>query len=159
MKKDLIIKTLIAEIKNEQNKLEKLYKNLIIQLEKSDLENIEEFSIRGFSSILHDYYSRLERIFIKLANDLNGGVPNGYHWHIRLLEQMAIDIEQIRPKLISSDNFSYVRDLLSFRHLFRNIYGFELEKEKVVDLINKLVKYHTQIVKDINKFLKFLKEC
>ncbi len=31
MKKDLIVKTLIAEIKNEQKKLEKLYKELIIQ--------------------------------------------------------------------------------------------------------------------------------
>ena len=155
-KSELSIRTLIAEIKNEVKDLEKLFSD-IVELEKEhSFDDLTEFELRGFSTFLHDYYTGLEKIFIKIANDLNGWAPTGARWHIRLLEQMTIAVDKIRPAIISNEVFHFVRDLLSFRHLFRNIYGFQLEEEKVVDLLEKLKNYHFRIIVDIDGFVKYL---
>ena len=48
--------------------------------------------LRGIGDIVHDFYTGIERIFEKIAPELNGGVPAGSAWHRELLESMALDI-------------------------------------------------------------------
>lgn len=50
---------------------------------------------------------------------------------------MTIEIKDIRPQVISEDLAAELDDYLSFRHLFRNIYGFELRGERVDRLVDK----------------------
>lgn len=49
---------------------------------------------------LHNFYTGCERIFRKIADDINGGVPRSSNWHKRLLKSMSLDIEKIRPPVI-----------------------------------------------------------
>jgi hypothetical protein len=71
---------------------------------------------------LHNFYNGCERIFRIVASELNDALPDGYDWHKRLLERMAIAHEG-RPALISNQTARLLEKYLSFRHAVRNIYG------------------------------------
>jgi hypothetical protein len=45
---------------------------------------------------------------------------------------------------------------LSFRHTFRNIYGFELELEKITGVERKFPEAHTKFKADLENFLIFV---
>lgn len=51
---------------------------------------------------------------------------------------MTLEIPGIRIAFISEDTMSKIDELRGFRHVFRNIYGFNLTSEKVIQLLNKL---------------------
>lgn len=46
---------------------------------------------------------------------------------------------------------------LSFRHVVRNIYGFELEKQKLENLVNNYYNTWLEVQEDINSFILWLK--
>ncbi|PIS37212.1 MAG: hypothetical protein COT35_07225, partial [Nitrospirae bacterium CG08_land_8_20_14_0_20_52_24] len=47
-------------------------------------------------------------------------------------------------------------DFLSFRHVFRNIYGFELKGERVIYLSKKFDTVAEWFIREIKTFLIFL---
>ncbi|TVR64874.1 MAG: hypothetical protein EA426_00295, partial [Spirochaetaceae bacterium] len=73
--------------------------------EYRDLPEFESRSIecRVKGSILHDFYSGMERIFRRIAEELNGGVPNSEQWHRDLLDEMTWEFEGIRPPVIDEN--------------------------------------------------------
>lgn len=87
--------------------------------------------LRGVASILHDFYCGVERIFERIATELDGELPHGQDWHVQLLERMTAPVESVRPQVIGSDMATTLREYLRFRHLFRNVYGFELRWERL----------------------------
>ena len=61
------------------------------------------YARRARASILRDFYSVTERIFERVAVELNGGVPNGANWDQQLLANMVLAIPGVRPALIDND--------------------------------------------------------
>jgi len=94
----------------------------------------DTFSLRARASILHDLYTGAERIFVRLAEELNGGVPRGEHWPRQLLDDMALDLPGIRPRVISPELATTLAQFLRFRHVFRNNYGYVLDAERLQPL-------------------------
>ena len=78
--------------------------------------------LRGIGSILHDFYTGIERLIEHIASELDGEIPVGADWHVQLLGRMTSEIESVRPAVLSSDLADALRPYLRFRHLFRNIY-------------------------------------
>jgi hypothetical protein len=83
--------------------------------------------IRACASILHDFYSGIEKMFINIARETDRTVPGGEGWHRELLEQMTLDIPDMRPAVIGTELAAQLQQYLSFRQRFRNLYGYELE--------------------------------
>lgn len=83
---------------------------------------------------LHNFYTGCERIFQIIASELNGALPTGYDWHKRLLERMALPHEG-RPPLISAQTAQLLEKYLAFRHVVRNLYGYELEAARIAQLV------------------------
>lgn len=76
---------------------------------------------------LHDFYTGVERIFLRIAQDLDGSVPQGAEWHKELLRQMEENLPGIRSAAIKSESLvRELNDLRGFRHVARNIYTCEL---------------------------------
>jgi len=50
---------------------------------------------------------------------------------------MTLEISGVRPAIISEKLAADLNEFLQFRHLFRNIYGFELKSDLVDKLVNK----------------------
>jgi len=111
--------------------------------------------LRGIGAILHDFYTGLEHMFEAIAPELNGGLPAGPSWH-HLLENMTLDLPGVRPPLLRRETAHVLEEFLRFRHLFRNLYGFELEWFRVQSLLKALPAAWNAVEADLDRFLAFL---
>jgi hypothetical protein len=59
---------------------------------------------------------------------------------------------------IAEATYKLLVDFLSFRHKFRNLYGFELELDKVADIERKFPEAHAKFKADLEAFLIFVDE-
>jgi len=150
-------KEFIDEIKEEIENLKRLEKEM-----KSLLYDIREEptfkEIRVGASILHDFYSGIEKIFEKIALVIDKHLPASEEWHIELLSQMADSFANIRSPVISKELFEKLKEYLKFRHLFRHIYGFELKWNKIENLCLGMSEVLNKFIKEIGKFLNIIKE-
>ena len=143
-----------AEIRDELTRLDKLF----AEWKGVDVEaSSPSIFLRGKASILHDFYCGVERIFKKIGNELNGGIPAGDSWHRQLLNDMRLEIPNLRPPVISEATFLLLLEFLSFRHKFRNIYGFDLDMKRVEELEQDFPEAHKKFNTDVGEFLKFVK--
>lgn len=114
------------------------------------------FDLRAIGSILHDFYCGIERLFERIAKELNGGMPEGNDWHRQLLRDMTLDIKGVRPPVISEDMEKILTEYLRFRHVFRNIYGFSLEWRFMEGLVERLPVTLNTLKKEAEAFCIFL---
>jgi len=124
--------------------------------ELSDCSGNSRILRRAKGSILHDFYNACERIFELIAHRINGGINSGQQWHKKLLYQMTVSIEGVRPAVISKRLAADLDEYLAFRHLFRNIYGFELESKRLDELLERFPEVVDSFSDEINRFLKKL---
>ena len=83
-------------------------------------------------AFLHALYSGIENICRRIAIELDGGLCKGGDWHRRLLRTMTQPTGD-RPRVISDGLHDRLLGYLDFRHLFRNIYIFRMEWERMMD--------------------------
>ena len=146
------IPLLVAEIKNELAKLEKLVQRLATQAGRVDDEEISESAALR----LHNFYTGCERIFKLIASEVNGVLSHNLDWHKRLLNQVALDVPNIRPAVISPATQTVLEELLNFRHVIRNIYGFELKPERIEELVAITIDLFPRFTSEIETFNTFL---
>lgn len=114
------------------------------------------YDVRAIGSILHDFYCGIERIFERIAKELNGGIPEGSDWHRQLLRDMTLEIKGVRPPVISEELEKMLIEYLRFRHVFRNIYGFSLEWRFMEGTVERLPITVNTLKKDVETFCIFL---
>lgn len=144
-----------SDIRTELKNLSAL-KEELDSMKKVIKEYPSHVELRAMGSILHDFYSGIEKIFQRIAISLDGEIPKDADWHTRLIFRMASEVEEIRPAVISGKLQLQLKDYLRFRHLFRNLYGFELEWEKIQTLVQALPEVHDIFDSEISVFLKFI---
>jgi uncharacterized protein YutE (UPF0331/DUF86 family) len=147
--------------KNEKNEMTSFINEELNNINKfldeiSDYKGNSLLYRRAKGSILHDFYNTCERIFEIIARRINGELPQTEQWHKKVLYQMTIEMKSIRPAVISKKLAAELDEYLAFRHLFRNIYGFELESDKLDKLVNKFSKTAKSFQNEIKEFLKKL---
>ncbi len=112
---------------------------------------------RTAGGILHDFYCGVERIFRHIAVRVDEDLPSGADWHVQLLQRMATSIETVRPAVLDQETARRLDEYLRFRHLFRNIYGFDLEWERCRELLDDLPATFKRLSKQLATFDEFLR--
>ncbi len=112
--------------------------------------------LRGTGDIVHDLYTGLERVFERVAVEFDGGVPAGPGWHRQLLESMTLEIASVRPAVLESETATALEEFLRFRHLFRNLYGFDLDWSRLRPLVERTAPTFAKARDDLERFLAFL---
>lgn len=143
------------EIELELANLERLIRSLEIFLSRLSGEP-DEFALRSIGSLLHDFYSGVERIFERIAVRVDKDLPVGPHWHTYLLQRMMNPWGAIRPAVIDRELAARLADYLRFRHLFRHTYGFELEWRKCQPLVEELKPTFDDLRAQLRAFLERL---
>ncbi len=108
---------------------------------------------------LHSFYSGLERIFELIARHVDNKIQQGQAWHRDLIAQMASDIEEVRPAVISEENIKAIDEFRRFRHLVRNVYTTSLAPEKMIHLMEMLPTQWNLLVSELMAFSDFLEEA
>lgn len=127
-----------ADVRRETQNLSQLVESMDeLRVQLHDREPTE-FDVRAAGSLLHDFYTGLEKIFQRIALRVDGDLPTGEDWHLQLLLRMATPIDGVRPRVISDDQMQQLEEYLRFRHVFRNLYGFELRWELIAPLVEAM---------------------
>lgn len=137
MTADIII--LEARIRRELLQLQKIAGELKAVIKPYKHKPVKDTTVlRALGSILHDFYSGIEKIFLQIAKEIDQSAPKAENWHRLLLEQMTLPLKGRRPPVISTELASKLQQYLAFRHRFRNLYGFELEWRRMEELVRAL---------------------
>ena len=150
-REETLLRRLAAEITAELASLEQLAQELAGAPSRADT-----YSLRALGSILHDFYSGVERIFVRIAGELNGGVPQAERWHQELLGDMVLEIPKVRPAVIDADLATALGEYLRFRHLFGNVYGSGLEADRLQALADRLPATLAAFRERIRAFLSWM---
>ena len=142
---------LAAEIEHELERLVELQDELATAPHGDDT-----FTLRARGSILHDFHSGVERVFVRIAEELNGGVPQGEQWHRQIITDMSLEIPGVRPAAIDAALAEELGGYLRFRHVFRNVYGSLLQAERMRLLEEKMPNILTAFLTQIRAFLTWI---
>lgn len=125
---------------------------------KSVLHPEDTFILRAVGSVLHDFYVATENIFETVAREIDEKLPAGDQWHRELLLRMILDIPEVRPPVLSRETAGKLDEYRAFRHVFRNVYGFNLSSERMVDLLNKFPHTAGCLEREVYSFIQLMKK-
>jgi hypothetical protein len=124
------------------------------QFQQSD----DNLYIDSAASNLHGFYNGLERLFEMIATMIDRSHPQGVRWHQELLEQMAIEIEEIRPAVISQNSQAALDEYRRFRHTVRHLYTQQFDEERIHPLIEMIPDIFSQTRSELLAFAAFLSD-
>ncbi len=144
-----------SDLRTELSNLQKVVREVEEVRSKFDNEP-DHIQIRALGSLVHDYYTGLENLFEIIVKRVDKDVPEGSGWHTVLLKRMSSEFDDVRPAVIDRELANELKEYLEFRHLFRHIYGFDLNWKRFRYLIEDLPEIHKKIKEKLNEFLEFL---
>lgn len=148
---------LAAELHREGTNLDRVVGEVSSALALLAARAPSSLELRGSADLLHDWYTGLEKLLQLVAVTIDGGVPEGDRWHRRLLDAMTVDVPGLRPPVLSSPVAAAVEPYLRFGHVFRNLYGFDLDWEQIRPLLERLPGVHGALVVDLRAFEELLR--
>jgi len=116
----------------------------------------DDYYLDSVALNLHGFYSGLEHIFEKIASLVDESIPAGSNWHQELVRQMSIEVSGVRPAVISTELRIALEEYRGFRHIVRNVYTYQLNPEKLKQLISMLRETLSRAERELLTFAKFL---
>jgi hypothetical protein len=117
----------------------------------------DTFEIRAIGTILHDVYQGAEGLCYRIAKEIDRRVPTEANWHRSLLDQMGKSITKTRPAVVQTQTINLLENYRTFRHRFRNIYGFNLDWMQMKPLLDNAPSVIDVFANDIEQFVAFLR--
>ena len=105
---------------------------------------------------LHNLYSAFEQLFEEVARFFENQIDEA-RYHADMIRRMQLEIQGIRPALLSAETAVDLDELRRFRHLFRHAYTADLDPDKVADLAGKAVHIQRDFARDFERFLMLLR--
>ena len=146
-------KRLTQRINDELVKIEGTLERIQRGLDNIDILPIQarEFIENTIATDIADVYKGIERIFERIAREVDRHVPTGEEWHKNLLAQMAEQRPE-RVPVISEQTFLRLAELLRFRHVVNNIYGEKLIYEETEPHAKSIDALFANVSQDLNTF-------
>jgi uncharacterized protein YutE (UPF0331/DUF86 family) len=141
------IAILKAQLQAQVKEIEKIYRRLEDRSRKKGKAAAESIGYQ-----LHNLYCAFEDLFEIVAKTFENNIQEKGKYHLELLKRMTIEINGVRPALISEEVFPLLDSLRSFRHFFRHAYSYDLDERKVRIVLSDAVKLQALYQKDIKMF-------
>lgn len=155
--KDEEVIVLVRRIRQELGELQRVLNRTQEGWELFRRSN-EDLYLDGVALNLHGLYSGFEHLFTRIAETIDGNLPQGAEWHKLLLGQMKAEIPGIRPAVISNETGEFLDELRRFRHIVRNVYTHHIDPERLKKLVEGSSKSFAQLKAEISAFAAFLEQ-
>ncbi len=146
------IQTLKAEINADLLSIAEIY----VELDRLPADSDTKYRPIIEAYFLHTLYTAFESLFQRVARFFGNGVSDKSGWHADLLRRMSLDIEGIRPHVISREAYIALDELRRFRHLFRSGYRLHFEAERLAAVRRAAERLRSLHAADVGTFLRFL---
>lgn len=143
-----------SEILRDMEKLERLFKKFAASYKKYQLQKEYAFLVES-AFYANQIYIGFERMFHNVAETFENSIDEK-SGHKSLLDRMLLDLENIRPSVISQANHRCLKELRAFRHFFRHTYDFDLEDEKFSIVVSRTRELEKNYRTDLEKFLQYI---
>lgn len=140
-----------AEVDAQMEEIEKIYKKINERRQLKGTANLESLGYQ-----LHNLYCAFEDLFRIVAAAFENQVTDKSRYHIELLKRMSIEVEGVRPALISKESCKLLDSLRAFRHFFRHAYSYELDERKLMLVVEDAVELKKYYPADVYKFFALL---
>ncbi len=105
---------------------------------------------------LPNLYNATEDLFKIVANAFENRVTDLSRWHTELLRRMRLEVEGVRPALLSTESVDLLNELRAFRHFFRHAYGVRLRFSRVDENLVAARQLRPLLWRDVAYFLEQL---
>ncbi len=150
---------LVGRLEAELKEMKQIVYRVECAWEKA-LDSAEDssFFLDSVALNLHSFYAGIEKIFEHIAVNIDSFRPKTDSWHQELLKQMATELPEIRPAVISQGIKVKLDEYRAFRHLVRNVYTINLKPEKLKILVDSLPVLLEELESELKAFTNYLKE-
>ena len=146
-----------SRIRSELLELEQVLRRIKEGWDKAEYSG-DNYYLDGVALNLHGFYSGLERVFELIADNVDGKRPQGENWHQELLKQMAEEIPEMRPAVISDSSLVRLSDYRGFRHVVRNVYTYNFDPLKMQKLVDEAPGLFAKVRSELLAFADFLEQ-
>lgn len=147
------IAVLKSEVESQISEIENIYARI-----KERAKGKSNIEIESLGFWLHNLYCAFEDLFKIIAKAFENNIMEEERYHIEILKRMTIDIEGVRPALISNEAFLLLDNLRAFRHRIRHAYVYDLDADKVRLVLKDALALRNLYKKDMKKFIDKLFE-
>jgi len=112
----------------------------------------------GAAMVLHSFYNGIENIILLIIKNYDRESFSGIQWHKELLAK-AFEETESRTPIFRKELYDSLKDYLTFRHLVRHLYGFQLEWRQMKDKLFNMDTIWKDVKDDINKFMSTNLPC
>ena len=146
------IRLLEAEIEKYITILDELYSEFTTALtEDVKLLGRTKRSAAMVASIIESYFTCAETIFLRISQFFENNLSEN-RWHKDLLEKMTLQINEIRPRVISDTVYKDMEELLRFRHFKRYYFNLAYDWERLDEIIKRAKRVHVPLKSDLTGF-------
>ena len=112
-----------------------------------------DYAALGYT--IHNVYGVIENACLRISKFFENGLSSE-GWHKDLLNRMLLDIPGTRPAFFTRNEFLVLDDLRGFRHVFRNLYGRPLDRERLMSLQKKTAAAIPLFKDSVRRYALFL---
>jgi hypothetical protein len=133
------LKRLLAEVKEDLRAVEQIKDKAMVLLKEVNIRKgpVPDDDLMAMAGYLHHFYTGIETMFSRISRQIDGGLDKAGDWHRDLLRSMTVELEGLRPQVISPELGEELDEYRRFRHLFRHAYASELRWSKMSHLARK----------------------
>lgn len=146
------IRLLQAEIRSDLQAIEEAY-TALHRVSGGELD--EETGILT-AYHLHVIYGLFENLLTRIASVFGNRIEDQAKWHAQLLHRMTLDVEDVRPAVISPDLYHHLNELRRFRHVFRNAYFLTFDPERLRLILRDAIRLEERYEGEFEMFLDAL---
>lgn len=148
------IRLLQAEIRSNLDSIRQVYQELdTLGLQAT---GSQQDIVLGY--YVHVLYGLFENLLVQIAEQFGNHIADKAQWHAQLLKRMTLNIEPIRPAVISHEAYTCLNELRTFRHLFRNAYLLRLDPDRLNLVLREVITLKSIYEAELNIFLDFLEQ-
>ena len=142
----------LADFDHQVSQIENIYDLLEKKTTVLSKKRIAPESVESSGYWLHNLFCAYEDLFKIVSAFWENSIINDGAFHRTLIRRMLLNIEGVRPALLSEKSFQHLDELRGFRHAFRHAYSYGLDGERVVYLLKKVMKEKTGVLGELNVF-------
>lgn len=148
------LKVLEAEVKAQWAGIQQVYTEL--EDRAGQMRPNQPAQVESTAYQLHNLYSAVEDLFKIVAGAFENSVADLSRWDTELLRRMTLNIDGVRPALLSPQSADLLHELRAFRHFFRHAYGQRLDFDRVEQNLVIARQLLPLLANDVASFLRAL---
>ena len=142
----------LAEFDFQVKQINSIYGSLKKKAVTIEKQNVTAEAVESAGYWIHNLYCAFEDLFKLVAGFWENNLSVNGEYHIHLLKMMLVEIEGVRPSLLSIASYKFLNELRGFRHVFRHAYSYGLDEERVSALLSKILDQKENVISDLRTF-------